>query len=281
MEEALRRVSLLLQKKRSRNVLLVSLLLVLVASNAVVFSSRHIFTAQAAPSPPSSTVGSYYPPVAADREQGAQLAARLAREKHRAPLLTVPIRENTLGEGEGKTSLKESVRKSLARHSREKQRIHEPGVEGGEVLVGSAVDHVKLLGIDRVRKISKVKTGGEDSSFGDMLKTGLNTFNTIQALSQGLGGAKGGREANPIMNLVGSLLLPQGEGKSGGGGAGGVLAALIKGASGSQGGKGHQNGLNLDPIVDSAFNLLGGEETTGGIKRFAKPLINNFLKGNK
>ena len=46
MEEALRRVSLLLQKKRSRNVLLVSLLLVLLASNAVVFSSRHIFTAQ-------------------------------------------------------------------------------------------------------------------------------------------------------------------------------------------------------------------------------------------
>ena len=200
----------------------------------------------------------------------------------------MPTRGNTLGEGEGKTSLKESVRKSLARHSREKQRVKEPGVEGGEVLVGSAVDHVKQLGIDRVRKITKVKTGGDDSSFGDMLKTGLNTFNTIQALSQGLGGAKGGREANPIMNLVGSLLLPQGEGKSGGGGAGGggggaggVLAALIKGASGSQGGKGHQNGLNLDPIVDSAFNLLGGEETTGGIKRFAKPLINNFLKGNK
>ena len=234
-------------------------------------------------------MGSYYPPVAADREQGAQLAAQLAREKHRAPLLTVPTRENTLGEG--KTPLRESVRKSLARHSREKQRVQEPGVDGGEVVVGSAVDHVKELGIDRVRQRSKAKTGGEESSFGDMLKTGLNTFNTIQALSQGLGGAKGGREANPIMDLVGSLMLPQGDGKSGGGGAGGggagvggaggVLAALIKGASGSQGGKGHKNGLNLDPIVDSAFSLLGGEETTGGIKRFAKPLINTFLKGNK
>ena len=65
-----------------------------------------------------------------------------------------------------------------------------------------------------------------------------------------------------VMDLVGSLLTG-GEGRKG-----------------TKSKKGVKAKSPLDPLVDSAFDLLGGEEATGGLRRFAKPFLKNLIQSN-
>ena len=167
------------------------------------------------------------------------------------------------------------VRESLSKHA---ERRAEAAAKMGDnsdiqiLAVGEEeVEKVKELGIDRARKGGKGDgTNKSKSSFGDMLKTGLNTLNTIQTMSKVLGGSGargtsggGGGGKNVVMDLVGSLLT---------GGEGGRKGTKSK--------KGVKAKSPLDPLVDSAFDLLGGEEATGGLRRFAKPFLKNLIQSN-
>ena len=167
------------------------------------------------------------------------------------------------------------VRESLSKHA---ERRAEAAAKMGDnsdiqiLAVGEEeVEKVKELGIDRARKGGKGDgTNKSKSSFGDMLKTGLNTLNTIQTMSKVFGGSGaggtsggGGDAKNVVIDLVGSLLT---------GGEGGRKGTKSK--------KGVKAKSPLDPLVDSAFDLLGGEEATGGLRRFAKPFLKNLIQSN-
>ena len=208
------------------------------------------------------------------------------KNRARPPLLTVPTRRpktgrnkelsrKTKSEGFGVKPSKVDgiqgvVRESVSKHA---ERRAEAAARLGDnsdidiLAIGEEeVEKVKELGIDRARKLNKGDGKGQ-SSFGDMLKTGLNTLNTIQTMSKvfgggGAGGSDGGGK-NMVMDLVGSLLT--------GGGEGGKETRSKKGVKAKS---------PLDPLVDSAFDLLGGEEATGGLRRFAKPFLKNLIQSN-
>ena len=147
------------------------------------------------------------------------------------------------------------VRQSLSKHAEKRAEAvteMEDGFDG--LVVGEEVRKVKDLGIDRKRK---AKQGGNQGGLGEMLKAGLNTLNTIQTMSKvfegSSDGAGGGK--NVVVDLVGSLLTNQGAK-----------------------GKKPMRGKNaLDPLVDSAFDLLGGEDATGGLRRYAKPFLKTMF----
>lgn len=202
---------------------------------------------------------------------------RVGRDgRGRAPLLTVPTRraDHELHSGSGRSGrrgerpgeargggveggLRQVVRNSLARHGAARvggeRREGQEGRDEEEIVVGEEVGRVRELGVDQV-----VQGKGREASLGDMLKTGLNTFNTIQGLAQAMGGkgGKGGSGGSSLASMVGSLLLPPG-----------------------QGGRGRQGrGRDLvGPLVDSAAEMLGGQEVTGGVARYAKPLLASLL----
>ena len=201
----------------------------------------------------------------------------------RPPLLTVPTtrRPKSLPKREpSRKAQKEAVwkevdgvsgvvRESLSKHAERRaeaaDKMEEDDSDIQMLAVGEEeVEKVKELGIDRARKGNKgVKSNKSKSSFGDMLKTGLNTLNTIQTMSKVFGGNDAGDGGNNVMmNLVGSLLT---------GGEGGKGTKSKKGAIAKN---------PLDPLVDSAFDLLGGEEATGGLRRFAKPFLKNLIQNN-
>lgn len=179
-----------------------------------------------------------------DREKEVWEGRREGREEKRdgrgrAPLLTVPTRradhEQKSGGGGGRHGgrrgdrpgearavgveggLQQVVRSSLARHgagrvSRERRREGRKGRDDEEIVVGEEVGRVRELGIDHVGK-GKEAMG---ASLGDMLKTGLNTFNTIQGLARAVGGkggkgGSGGSGGSSLASMVGSLLLPPGK----------------------------------------------------------------------
>ena len=215
------------------------------------------------------------------------------KNRARPPLLTVPTRRTKTGrnkelsrktksEGFGVKPSKVDgmqgvVRESLSTHAeRRAEAAAKSKMEDNSdiqiLAVGEEeVEKVKELGIDRARKGGKGDgTNKSKSSFGDMLKTGLNTLNTIQTMSKVLGGSGargtsggGGGGKNVVMDLVGSLLT---------GGEGGRKGTKSK--------KGVKAKSPLDPLVDSAFDLLGGEEATGGLRRFAKPFLKNLIQSN-
>ena len=207
------------------------------------------------------------------------------KNRARPPLLTVPTRRTKTGRNKELSTKTKSegfgvkpskvdgiqgvVRESLSKHA---ERRAEAAARLGDnsdidiLAIGEEeVEKVKELGIDRAKKVNKGDGKGQ-SSFGDMLKTGLNTLNTIQTMSKVFGvgeagGSDGGRK-NMVMDLVGSLLTG-GEGRKGTKSKKGVKAKSA-----------------LDPLVDSAFDLLGGEEATGGLRRFAKPFLKNLIQSN-
>ena len=207
------------------------------------------------------------------------------KNRARPPLLTVPTRRTKTGRNKELSTKTKSeafgvkpskvdgmqgvVRESLSKHA---ERRAEAAARMGDnsdidiLAIGEEeVQKVKELGIDRAKKVNKGDGKGQ-SSFGDMLKTGLNTLNTIQTMSKvlgggGAGGSDGGGK-NMVMDLVGSLLTG-GEGRKGTKSKKGVKAKSA-----------------LDPLVDSAFDLLGGEEATGGLRRFAKPFLKNLIQSN-
>ena len=204
--------------------------------------------------------------------------AQQKKNRVRPPLLTVPTRRpktrktgnKGFGVKGGKVDgLEGAVRESLSKHAERRAEAAARMEDNSDIdilAVGEEeVEKVKELGIDRARK-----TGGKDgskskSSFSEMLKTGLNTLNTIQTMSKVLGGGDPGGSGggkNVVMDLVGSLLT---------GGEGG---------KGTKSKKGVKAKSALDPLMDSAFDLLGGEEATGGLRRFAKPLLKNLMQGN-
>ena len=223
--------------------------------------------------------GSYYPEVAGNPKVSIELASdvQLVKNRARPPLLTVPTRsakaEKLSRKVKGESvkrkevkSLQGVVRESLSKHA-EKRAEAEAKIEDNAdiniLAIGEEeVDKVKELGIDRTRKVKKSES---KSNFGDMLKTGLNTLNTIQTMSKVFGGSEsgssgGGGGKNVVMDLVGSLLT---------------------GGDGGKGTKSQKRSKSpLDPLVDSAFDLLGGEEATGGLRRFAKPFLKNLIQSN-
>ena len=223
--------------------------------------------------------GSYYPEVAGNPKVSIELASdgQLVKNRARPPLLTVPTRrakaEKLSRKVKGESvkrkevkSLQGVVRESLSKHA-EKRAEAEAKIEDNAdiniLAIGEEeVDKVKELGIDRTRKVKKSES---KSNFGDMLKTGLNTLNTIQTMSKVFGGSEsggggGGGGKNVVMDLVGSLLT---------------------GGDGGKGTKSQKRSKSpLDPLVDSAFDLLGGEEATGGLRRFAKPFLTNLIQSN-
>ena len=226
--------------------------------------------------------GSYYPEVAGNPKVPIELASdvQLVKNRARPPLLTVPTRrakaEKLSRKVKGESvkrkevkSLQGVVRESLSKHA-EKRAEAEAKIEDNAdiniLAIGEEeVDKVKELGIDRTRKVKKSES---KSNFGDMLKTGLNTLNTIQTMSKVFGGSEsgssggggGGGGKNVVMDLVGSLLT---------------------GGDGGKGTKSQKRSKSpLDPLVDSAFDLLGGEEATGGLRRFAKPFLKNLIQSN-
>ena len=224
--------------------------------------------------------GSYYPEVAGNPKVSIELASdgQLMKNRARPPLLTVPTRraktEKLSRKVKGESvkrkevkSLQGVVRESLSKHA-EKRAEAEAKIEDNAdiniLAIGEEeVDKVKELGIDRTRKDKKSES---KSNFGDMLKTGLNTLNTIQTMSKVFGGSEsgisggGGGGKNVVMDLVGSLLT---------------------GGDGGKGTKSQKRSKSpLDPLVDSAFDLLGGEEATGGLRRFAKPFLKNLIQSN-
>ena len=223
--------------------------------------------------------GSYYPEVAGNPKVSIELASdgQLVKNRARPPLLTVPTRrakaEKLSRKVKGESvkrkevkSLQGVVRESLSKHA-EKRAEAEAKIEDNAdiniLAIGEEeVDKVKELGIDRTRKVKKSES---KSNFGDMLKTGLNTLNTIQTMSKVFGGSEsggggGGGGKNVVMDLVGSLLT---------------------GGDGGKGTKSQKRSKSpLDPLVDSAFDLLGGEEATGGLRRFAKPFLKNLIRSN-
>ena len=147
------------------------------------------------------------------------------------------------------------VRQSLSKHAENRAEAvteMEDGFDG--LVVGEEVRKVKDLGIDRKRK---AKQGGNQGGLGEMLKAGLNTLNTIQTMSKVFGGgsdgAGGGKDV--VVDLVGSLLTNQG----------------------AKGKKQMRGKSALDPLVDSAFDLLGGEDATGGLRRYAKPFLKTMF----
>ena len=147
------------------------------------------------------------------------------------------------------------VRQSLSKHAEKRAEAvteMEDGFDG--LVVGEEVRKVKDLGIDRKRK---AKQGGNQGGLGEMLKAGLNTLNTIQTMSKvfegSSDGAGGGK--NVVVDLVGSLLTNHG----------------------TKGKKQTRGKSALDPLVDSAFDLLGGEDATGGLRRYAKPFLKTMF----
>ena len=229
--------------------------------------------------------GSYYPEVAGNPKVSIELASdgQLVKNRARPPLLTVPTRrakaEKLSRKVKGESvkrkevkSLQGVVRESLSKHAEKRAEAAAAKMEDNAdiniLAIGEEeVDKVKELGIDRAKKVNKGDGKGQ-SSFGDMLKTGLNTLNTIQTMSKvlGGGGAGGGGSdgggKNTVMDLVGSLLTG-GEGRKG-----------------TKSKKGVKAKSPLDPLVDSAFDLFGGEEATGGLRRFAKPFLKNLIQSN-
>ena len=208
------------------------------------------------------------------------------KNRARPPLLTVPTRRAKTGRNEQLSRKTESegfgvkssdqvdgiqgvVRESLSKHAERRAEAGARMRDNSDIdilAIGEEeVEKVKELGIDRARKVKKGDDKGQ-SSFSDMLKTGLNTLNTIQTMSKVLGGdeagGSGGGGKNMVMDLVGSLLT---------GGEGG---------KGTKSKKGVKAKSPLDPLVDSAFDLLGGEEATGGLRRFAKPFLKNLIQSN-
>ena len=147
------------------------------------------------------------------------------------------------------------VRQSLSKHAENRAEAvteMEDGFDG--LVVGEEVRKVKDLGIDRKRK---AKQGGNQGGLGEMLKAGLNTLNTIQTMSKVFGGGSDGAGGgkNVVVDLVGSLLTNQG----------------------AKGKKQMRGKSALDPLVDSAFDLLGGEDATGGLRRYAKPFLKTMF----
>ena len=210
-----------------------------------------------------------------------QPASSLPEKKNwgRPPLLTVPTRrpEKSKAEKEGfgvkrkkVDGVRGVVRESLSKHAERRAEAAAKMEDNSDIQILAVgeeeVEKVKELGIDRARKANK--DGANKSNFGDMLKTGLNTLNTIQTMSKVFGGGEaggsggGGGGKNVVMDLVGSLL------------AGG------EGGEGTKSKKGVKAKSPLDPLVDSAFDLLGGEEATGGLRRFAKPFLKNLIQSN-
>ena len=223
--------------------------------------------------------GSYYPEVAGNPKVSIELASdvQLVKNRARPPLLTVPTRrakaEKLSRKVKGESvkrkevkSLQGVVRESLSKHAEKRAEAAvkmEDNADINILAIGEEeVDKVKELGIDRTRKVKKSES---KSNFGDMLKTGLNTLNTIQTMSKVFGGSEsgssgGGGGKNVVMDLVGSLLT---------------------GGDGGKGTKSQKRSKSpLDPLVDSAFDLLGGEEATGGLRRFAKPFLKNLIQSN-
>ena len=147
------------------------------------------------------------------------------------------------------------VRQSLSKHAENRAEAvteMEDGFDG--LVVGEEVRKVKDLGIDRKRK---AKQGGNQGGLGEMLKAGLNTLNTIQTMSKVFGGGSDGAGGgkNVVVDLVGSLLTNQG----------------------AKGKKQMRGKSALGPLVDSAFDLLGGEDATGGLRRYAKPFLKTMF----
>ena len=222
--------------------------------------------------------GSYYPEVAGNPKVSIELASdvQLVKNKARPPLLTVPTRrakaEKLSRKVKGESvkrkevkSLQGVVRESLSKHAEKRAEAAAKMEDNADINIlaigEEEVDKVKELGIDRTRKVKKSES---KSNFGDMLKTGLNTLNTIQTMSKVFGGSEsgisGGGGKNVVMDLVGSLLT---------------------GGDGGKGTKSQKRSKSpLDPLVDSAFDLLGGEEATGGLRRFAKPFLKNLIQSN-
>jgi len=256
------RLLLFLQKRRARNSLAVFLLLTLVLTHFLIFSPKYFPRTK-------ERAGSYYPEVEASPGISAQLAEDLQKMKNqptsnlqktkghwaRPPTLTVPTRRLNMKHLKKAESVKGVVRQSLSKHAENRAEAvteMEDGFDG--LVVGEEVRKVKDLGIDRKRK---AKQGGNQGGLGEMLKAGLNTLNTIQTMSKVFGGGSDGAGGgkNVVVDLVGSLLTNQG----------------------AKGKKQMRGKSALDPLVDSAFDLLGGEDATGGLRRYAKPFLKTMF----
>ena len=243
------------------------LLLLAPARPAAPLVCRRLLPDLTGPQAQSST-RSYYP-SGRGGARGAELAGRVAalRSPHGPPppTLTVPTR----GPAAGGEALGHAIGGDLARHGHKRPGLGE--VDGEiDVVVGEAVNEVKELGIDKVKKRAKVKNGKGENSFGEMLKTGLNTFSMMQKVLEGGEGTGG-----PVAALVSGLL---GGGEEGGGAGGrgllGTLALLAKGRPGGEGQK-----FDIDPLLDSAFGMLGDEEATGGVKTNCQTLDTLLIAG--
>ena len=89
-----------------------------------------------------------------------------------------------------------AVRESLSKHAERRAEAAARMEDNSDIdiiAVGEEeVEKVKELGIDRARKAGGKDGSKSKSSFSEMLKTGLNTLNTIQTMSRVLGGSDPG-----------------------------------------------------------------------------------------
>ena len=248
MEETLRTVSLLFQNRRARNLTICCLLTIILASHALLRPLSPVRAGNAA------TVAA----GGGGKQEREQEVAKIT-----APLLTVPPRKNNerkvnvsnQKKEEFKDILRKSVKKSVASHSARRQERKKEGDEEIDVAGRKA----KQVGTNKRGNDAKKGKSGENS-LGDMVKTGLDTFTALQTMSKMMGGQESKSPLiSGLMDYLGRPQEPEDKSRAGRGKA----------------------GFNLDPLVDSVANMLGGQGATGGIKRFAKPLLNSLLKGNK
>lgn len=279
MEEWLRRVTLPLQKRRTRSIV-IALLTVVLLSQAILLTHNSMVASEIL------HPDTKYPARDEGRKLSDSVASELPQlgEETQTKLLTVTTRTPNIRTVTHKknTKIQGAIKKSLTEHARNKAKIETSGNEDIDLTTGKAVEGVNELGTDKVRRKISRRRGEQKSSVDgnpieDMLKTGLDTFNGIQSLSKMMRGSEGRQEGSPVMDLLGTLLKPSAKQ---GGGVLDLVGSLIQKSSGHKG-QGEKSGgkkqWRLGPLVDSAFDMLGGEETTGGIKRFAKPFIRNLL----